>query len=159
MRNHSYLVLALAALSATACGAQSRDTSRAPALSPAEGERDGRGPEGRPRDGRARRDPLLRGIELTAAQRERVEAIDAKLRRERDAARQAGADQDDRAARHERMSAAMDRRATEVRALLTPAQQEQFDRNREEMRARMREHGPDAPRRRGEREAEAPRGA
>jgi len=159
MRHYSSLVLALAALSTSACGAQSRDTTRAPALSRAEGERDGRGPEGGLRDGRARRDPLLRGIELTATQRERVEAIDAELRRERDAARQTGADQDDRAARRERMRAALDRRTTEVRALLTPAQQEQFDRNREEMRARMREHGPAAPRRRGEQEAEAPRGA
>lgn len=145
MKKQSYLAIALAVLAASAAGAQARDTTRSAERTGAEGQRGDRPRDGRRNDGRTRRDPLLRGIQLSDGQRQRIEAIDARHRREREAARDAGTSRGDREAGRERMREAMDRRATEVRAVLTPAQQQQFDRNREEMRARMQQGGPGKP--------------
>jgi Spy/CpxP family protein refolding chaperone len=146
MKKQSYLALTLAVLAASAAGAQARDTTRSAERTGAAEQRGDRPQGGRRNDGRPRRDPFLRGIQLSDAQRQRIDAIDAKHRREREAARdagsEAGAPRGDREAGRERMREAMDRHATEVRTVLTPAQQQQFDRNREEMRARMQERGP-----------------
>jgi Spy/CpxP family protein refolding chaperone len=139
------LVLAAGAAQAQQTNPQGRPDGRARAG--AQGMRGGMGP------GRA----LLRGIELTTQQRERLRAIDQKYQAEgkplRDAMRPAM--EEARAARQrgdtvaarqawERTAdqrrqtmALQERRLAEVRGILTAEQQRQFDANRAELKTRM----------------------
>lgn len=80
---------------------------------------------------------MMRGIELTDAQRERVRAIHQRHLAERDSlrARYGGAAPDSASVAAYR--ALTDRQHAEMRAILTPAQQQQFDRNVAKARDRM----------------------
>ena len=100
---------------------------------------------------------LFRGIDLTQAQRDQMKAVNEtyraqfqtlreSLKPDLKAAREARQRGDTVAARaawertnggRERMSTLMERQRTEVRALLTPEQQQSFDRNAQEMKERM----------------------
>ena len=135
------LVLAFAA-TAAAQQPQSTERGRRGAMAHGKGEGRVRGP------GRA----LLRGIELSATQREQLKALHERYRPQHEAlrtkardARQAQQRPDSaaRAALRTERRALMQRQHTEMRALLTPEQQKQFDGNV----ARMRERGEE---RRGE---------
>jgi len=93
---------------------------------------------------------LLRGITLTDAQRTQVQAINEKYRPQMQAmhdqaraGRGAGDAQPQRAdsATRAQMRDLMQRRQTEVRAVLTPEQQQLFDRNLAQARERMKSHG------------------
>jgi Spy/CpxP family protein refolding chaperone len=100
---------------------------------------------------------LFRGIDLSQTQRDQMKVVDEKYRAQfktlretvkadfeaARAARQrgdtvaAGAAWERTSTSRERMRALMDQQRTEVRALLTPAQQQTFDRNAQQMRDRM----------------------
>jgi Spy/CpxP family protein refolding chaperone len=104
--------------------------------------RHGKGGGRMQRPGRA----LLRGIELSATQQEQLKALHERYRPQHEAlhakvrdSRQATQRPDSaaRAALRSERQALMQRQHTEVRALLTPAQQKQFDANV----ARLKEHG------------------
>jgi protein CpxP len=100
---------------------------------------------------------LFRGIELTQAQRDQMKTVNEKyhsqfqtlresLKPDLKAAHEARQRGDTVAARaawertnasRERMHALMEQQRNEVRALLTPEQQQTFDRNAQQMRERM----------------------
>ena len=118
---------------------------------------------------------LLRGIDLTQAQRDQFKTINEKYRAqfqtlreslqpEMKVAREAQQRGDTAAARaafertkasREKMQALVQQERTELRALLTPEQQQTFDRNVQQMRDRMEKRAGDRPkgeaRRRGQR--------
>lgn len=101
---------------------------------------DVRGPGGRGgRDfGRAEQ-VLLRGITLSADQQRRVDSIRASYRTQMDQMRQqSGGDRD---ATRTQMRTMMERQQADIRAVLTPDQQTQFDQNVAEMRSRMQQGG------------------
>ena len=185
---------AVLALGATLAAAQPPATTKRPAPSEAgqaDARQDGpraRGPRG-PRGGVG--GPLLAGITLSEAQREQVRAIGEKYRAQfrpdsaMGRARRDGATRQrpDSAARAEmrarmeqrrgEMQALRQQQETELRAVLTPEQQQTFDANRARLAERMSEPRggrgrgmrPDGPRRddgqrpqRGERPARPARG-
>ena len=81
---------------------------------------------------------LLTGIRLTAAQQKRVDSLWVAHTPRRDSMRammQSGQRPD--SAQRAAMSAARDENAKEIRVILTPEQQKVFEKNVEEMRARM----------------------
>lgn len=87
---------------------------------------------------------LLRGLDLTEAQREQVHAIlQEAMSEHRDGARRGERAQLDSAARAQHRAQMEQRHAqlvARVRAVLTPAQRTVFDRNLAEMEARRAEH-------------------
>jgi protein CpxP len=150
-RSSSVLGLALVLAAGVAGAQQPTPPTDRPEAGATRGGRgmNGRGP------GRA----VLRGITLTDAQQERLRAIDQKYRAEGQAMRAQlrPAMQEARAARQRgdtaaarrawqgtdaqrrEMAALQQRRLAEVRGVLTAEQQRQFDANRAEMQARVRE--------------------
>ena len=136
-------VLAFAALLA-ACShnnstAGSAMTPGSPNASVADGgSRDGRGPGGRGGPGRADQ-MLLRGITLSSDQQQRADSIRARYRSQMDQMRQQGAG--DREANRTQMRTLMEKQTAELRAVLTPDQQTQFDTNLAEVRSRMQQGG------------------
>jgi protein CpxP len=82
---------------------------------------------------------LLRGITLNADQQQRVDSIRTRYRAQMDQMRQQqGGDRD---AARTQMRATMERQQAEIRAVLTPDQQTQFDQNVAEMRNRTQQGG------------------
>lgn len=107
----------------------------------ADRQRGDRGAQGRP-GGRVmaqREDMLMRGITLSAEQRERIEAIRATYRTQMAEAREQGGT--DRTATRDRVQALMEKQQSEVRAVLDAEQRAQFDRNLAEMRERQQRGG------------------
>jgi Spy/CpxP family protein refolding chaperone len=82
---------------------------------------------------------MLRGITLTADQQQKVDAIREKYRAQfQSQFRNGGGGPPDSAARAQRRTVMM-QQAQEIRSVLTPQQQQQFDRNLAEMRQRRGE--------------------
>lgn len=98
----------------------------------AAGAQQGGPPPGGMRRGQGGAQMLMRGIELSAAQQARVDSVSERYRAQMMALRQSGSM--DRQA----MMALNTKRNAELRALLTAAQQKTFDKNVEELQARMR---------------------
>ena len=100
---------------------------------------DGRGP-GRGGPGGFRGDQaLLRDITLSADQQQRVDSIRSRYRTQMEQMRQqSGGDRD---AMRGQMRPMMEKQQAEIRAVLTPDQQRQFDQNVADMRARMERGG------------------
>ena len=98
------------------------------------------GGERRGRRGGDRSQALLNGITLTADQQTQVTAIRERHRSEMQALNPRE-NPDDRA----KMQQNMQTQLAEIRAVLTPDQQTQFDKNVAEMRSRMQRRGPDGP--------------
>jgi Spy/CpxP family protein refolding chaperone len=104
---------------------------------------------------------LFRGIELTQAQRDQMKTVNEKYRSQSQtlreslkpdlkAAHDARHSGDTAAARaawertsagRERLRALMEQQRNEIRSLLTPEQQQTFDRNAQKMRERMEKRG------------------
>lgn len=101
--------------------------------------RDGRGP-GRGGPGGFRGDQaLLRDITLSADQQQRVDSIRSRYRTQMEQMRQqSGGDRD---AMRGQMRTMMEKQQAEIRDVLTPDQQRQFDQNVADMRARMERGG------------------
>jgi Spy/CpxP family protein refolding chaperone len=123
-------VLSLAALLA-ACSHNSPGGSTiepgAPNASVADGR--GRGGSGGPGGSGRAEQALLRGITLSADQQQRVDAIRARYRSQMEQARQgSGGDRT-------QMRTMMEKQQAEIRAVLTPDQQVQFDQNAADARA------------------------
>jgi Spy/CpxP family protein refolding chaperone len=87
---------------------------------------------------------LLRGIELSSDQRQRVDSIRAQFR---DQMRALWSDGSDREPSRAKMHDLMEQQTSDIRAVLTPDQQKVFDQNVEQMRAHMRDRaeGSDHP--------------
>ena len=81
----------------------------------------------------------LNGIELTDAQKTKLEAIQKKYQPEMQAIRESMQNGADRAETMKKMADLRDRSSTEIRAILTPEQQAVFDKNVAEQKARMEE--------------------
>lgn len=143
-------ILSLAALFA-AC---SHNSTAGPTIEPGApnasvaGGRDGRerggpggpgGPPGPRGFGRAEQ-ALLRGITLGTDQQQRVDSIRARYRAQAEQMRQEGGG-GDRDAMRAQMRTQMEKQQAEIRAVLTPDQQAQFDQNVAEMRSRMQQGG------------------
>jgi Spy/CpxP family protein refolding chaperone len=79
----------------------------------------------------------LNGIELTDAQKAKVEAIQAKYQPEMQSIRESIQNGGDRAEAFQKMSTLRDKMTPEIRAVLTPAQQAIYDKNIAEQKARM----------------------
>ena len=101
--------------------------------------RDGRGP-GRGGPGGFRGDQaLLRDITLSADQQQRVDSIRTRYRTQMEQMRQQNGG--DRDAMRGQMRTMMEKQQAEIRDVLTPDQQRQFDQNVADMRARMERGG------------------
>jgi periplasmic protein CpxP/Spy len=134
------LAALLAACSHNTTTAGSTIEPGAPNATVAEGrEGRGRGGPGGP-GGFGRADQaLLRGITLSADQQQRIDSIRTRYRTQMEQMRQQqGGDRD---AMRTQMRATMDKQQAEIRAVLTPDQQTQFDQNVAEMRNRMQQGG------------------
>jgi Spy/CpxP family protein refolding chaperone len=85
----------------------------------------------------------MRGIELTDAQKTQLQTLRTKQREERQAlVKQIRADgQRPDSAERAQVRQLAERQRTQVRALLTPAQQQQFDKNLAERKQRGEERG------------------
>jgi Spy/CpxP family protein refolding chaperone len=81
-----------------------------------------------------RQDLLLRGIELSADQRARMDAIRAKYRAQRE-----GLDPRTNPDDRQKMFGMMQRQRDEIRAILTADQQKLYDQNLAELRDRMQQ--------------------
>ena len=133
-------VLSLAAIAACSTNTPPSSTTisaGAPSAStaPADGARDARGPGGR---GAGRGDQaMLRGITLSADQQQRIDSIRTSYRTQMEQLRGSG----DRDAMRAQMRPLMEKQQAEIRAVLTPDQQRQFDQNAAEMRSRMEQGG------------------
>jgi len=79
----------------------------------------------------------LNGIELTDAQKAKVNEIQAKYQPDMQAIRESMQNGGDRADAFQKMSALRDKMTPEIRAVLTPAQQAIYDKNIAEQKARM----------------------
>jgi Spy/CpxP family protein refolding chaperone len=134
-------VLTLAALLA-ACSHNSAPSTIEPGrpnASVADG-RDGRGGGLGGPGGAGRMDQaLLRGVTLSPDQQQRVDSIRTRYRAQMDQMRQQQSG--DRDAARTQMRATMEKQQAEIRAVLTPDQQTQFDQNVAEMRNRMQQGG------------------
>ncbi|MEO8619881.1 MAG: hypothetical protein ABI625_02375 [bacterium] len=113
------LSTALVIASATGAGAQAAATPQ----------------QGAPEAARARGNAQLAGIELSEAQKTKLEAITVKYADQSKAAREAMATDPSDAMK--RMMAVRDKMVPEVRAVLTTEQQAIFDKNVAEMKMRM----------------------
>jgi Spy/CpxP family protein refolding chaperone len=135
-------VLSLAALFAACSHNSSTPGSTmepgAPNASVAEG-RDGRGRGGPGGFGRADQ-ALLRGITLSTDQQQRIDSIRTRYRAQADQMRQQGGG-GDRDAMRTQMRAQLEKQQAEIRAVLTPDQQTQFDQNVAAVRSRMQQGG------------------
>jgi Spy/CpxP family protein refolding chaperone len=136
-------VLSLAALLAACSHNSARSTIEpgGPNSSVADG-RDGRGrggPGGPGGFGRADQ-ALLRGITLNTDQQQRIDSIRTRYRAQTEQMRQQNGT-GDRDAMRTQMRTAMEKQQAEIRAVLTPDQQTQFDQNVAEMRNRMQQGG------------------
>jgi Spy/CpxP family protein refolding chaperone len=139
MRKSLHIVVA-GALALAACSRSSNKTQPVPAQTSVDaGTADGGARGGR---GGGRRDEmLLRGITLSDAQRTQIDSIRARYRAQFDANRgQNNGGAPDPAMRQQMMDM-MQRQSAEIRAVLTPDQQAQFDRNIEDMRSRAGRRG------------------
>lgn len=132
-------VLTLAALLA-ACSHNSppADTTIAPGgpnASTADAGRGGPGGRGAGRGDQAQ--ALFRGITLSADQQQRIDTIRTRYRTQMEQMRNSG----DRDAMRSQMRPLMEKQQAELRAVLTPDQQQQFDQNAAEVRTRMERGG------------------
>lgn len=95
--------------------------------------------QGAAQQGQAGRRPnmQLNGIELTDAQKTKLEAIQKKYQPEMQAIRESMQNGADRAETMKKMSGLRDKSSTEIRAILTPEQQAVFDKNVAEQKERM----------------------
>lgn len=93
---------------------------------------------------------VLRGIELSATQREQVQAIQQRYRPQHEALRakvrdgrqaEQRPDSATRVARRTEMRTLIERQQTEIRAVLTPDQQTTFDANVAKLRERAADRG------------------
>jgi protein CpxP len=134
-------VLTLTALLA-ACSHNSAPSTIEPGrpnASVADGRDGRRGGPGGP-GGAGRMDQaLLRGITLSADQQQRVDSIRTRYRAQMEQMRQQQSG--DRDAARAQMRSTMEKQQAEIRAVLTPDQQTQFDQNVAEMRNRMQQGG------------------
>ncbi len=87
--------------------------------------------------GQGRRNMQLDGIELTDAQKAKLEEIQKKYQPEMTALRSEFQSGGDRAVLMKKSAALRDRSSAEIRAILTPDQQAVFDKHTTEMKARM----------------------
>jgi Spy/CpxP family protein refolding chaperone len=87
--------------------------------------------------GQARRNMQLDGIELTDAQKSKLEDIQKKYQPEMMALRTEYQNGGDRAELMKKTSALRDRSSAEIRAILTADQQVVFDKHTADMKARM----------------------
>ena len=126
-------VLAAAAMIG-ACSSNSANTPEPGAPTMSRGA-DGTGVRGG-RNGARGEEMLMRGITLSADQQQRIDAIRTRYRTQMEQARQNGGTPD-RSAMREMMQKQQD----EVRAVLTPDQQAQFDKNVSDMRTQMQNGG------------------
>ena len=133
------LAVLMAACSHNTSTAGSTIEPGAPNSSVADAGRDGRG-QGRGGPGGFRADQaLLRNITLSADQQQRVDTIRARYRTQMEQMRQqSGGDRD---AMRGQMRTMMEKQQAELRDVLTPDQQRQFDLNVADMRARMERGG------------------
>ena len=133
------LAVLIAACSHTTSTAGSTMEPGAPTASAADAGRDGRGP-GRGGPGGFRGEQaLLRNITLSADQQQLVDSIRARHRTQMEQMRQqSGGDRD---AMRGQMRTMMEKQQAEIRDVLTPDQQRQFDQNVADMRARMERGG------------------
>ena len=136
-------VIAMAAMLG-ACSSNASNSPEPGAPRPSRAS-DDRGPGGRGGAGGQREEMLMRGITLSTDQQQRIEAIRAKYRTQMEKMRQDA--NGDRAAMREQMQPMMEKQMAEVRDVLTPDQQAQFDRNMADMRARMQQGGGRRPNR------------
>ncbi|MCY7380605.1 MAG: hypothetical protein LH467_14855 [Gemmatimonadaceae bacterium] len=96
--------------------------------------------------GQSRRNVQLDGIELTDAQKSRLDEIQKKYQPEMMALRTELQNGVDRAELMRKSSALRDRSSADIRAILTPDQQFVFDKHTAEMKARMEQAQRQAPR-------------
>jgi Spy/CpxP family protein refolding chaperone len=91
-----------------------------------------------------REDMLLRGIELSSDQRQRIDSIRAQYR---DQMHALWSDSSDPEQSREKMHDLMEQQTSDIRSVLTPDQQKVFDQNLEQIRAHMRDRDgrPDHP--------------
>ena len=125
-----------AAATVTAC-AHSQQTPPADSASPSV-QHDGQGARMRHRGG-APGDRMLEGLNLTQDQRDQVKVIRDRYRLQADSLRMGGAPHDS-TSRAEFRSLMM-QQMREIRDVLTPDQQKQFDDRMAQMRERRRQHG------------------
>jgi periplasmic protein CpxP/Spy len=126
MFRKSLPVMALTLILAGACSSGSRSQEPQSRSAEARLERGGRGERGA---------WLLRGIQLTGEQQQRIDSVRVRYRNEMRALRDR---ESDRQQSRAKMRDLMERQNAEIRAILTPDQQRVFDQNLERMRARMR---------------------
>ena len=101
-------------------------------------------PQGQRQSGGRGMGMLMQGITLTAEQQTKVDTINAKYATERRTIMQdESLDQDTRRAKGREL---MDKQRDELKALLTDEQKKVFDKNVEEMQARMQQGGGRPPR-------------
>ena len=96
--------------------------------------------------GQSRRSVQLDGIELTDAQKSRLDEIQKKYQPEMMALRTELQNGGDRAELMRKSSALRDRSSADIRAILTADQQVVFDKHTAEMKARMEQAQRQAPR-------------
>ena len=92
-----------------------------------------------------RRNMQLDGIELTDAQKAKLEEIQKKYQPEMMALRTEFQNGGDRSELMKKSAALRDRSSSEIRAILTPDQQVVFDKHTAEMKARMEQAQRQAP--------------
>src|SRR5258705_5158263 len=95
--------------------------------------------------GQGRRNMQLDGIELTDAQKLKLEEIQKKYQPEMQALRSQFQNGGDRAELMKKSAALRDRSSAEIRAILTPDQQVVFDKHTAEMKTRMEQAQRQAP--------------
>lgn len=133
------LAVLIAACSHNTSTAGSTIEPGAPTTSVSDAGRDGRG-MGRGGPGGARADQaLFRNISLSADQQQRIDTIRSRYRAQMEQMRQqSGGDRD---AMRGQMRTMMEKQQAEIREVLTPDQQRQFDQNVADMRARIERGG------------------
>ena len=97
--------------------------------------------------GQARRNMQLDGIELTDAQKVKLDEIQKKYQPEMMALRDEIRNGGDRAELMKKGASLRDKSSAEIRAILTPDQQVVFDKHTAEMKARMEQAQRQAPQR------------
>ena len=97
--------------------------------------------------GQARRNMQLDGIELTEAQKAKLDEIQKKYQPEMMALRTELRNGGDRAELMKKSATLRDRSSAEIRAILTPDQQVVFDKHTAEMKTRMEQAQRQAPQR------------
>ena len=97
--------------------------------------------------GQGRRNMQLDGIELTDAQKSKLDEIQKKYQPEMMALREEIRNGGDRAELMKKGASLRDKSSAEIRAILTPDQQVVFDKHTAEMKARMEQAQRQAPQR------------